>query len=218
MGQCGALRSARGSLMMCASLRMAKKLEPRHQTHLSTASGELLSRARKGDERALNTLFRRQANALHKWARGRLPSWARALNDTADVVQDALMQTFRRLDHFENRGKGALQAFLRQAVVNRIHDEMRRVGRRVVVEFDLSVVDAPAHDPSPFEVTLNGEQEERALTDLSEEDRLLVVGRLELGYNYAQLAVVSARPTAEAARLATRRAVMKLAQGMSRAR
>jgi RNA polymerase sigma factor (sigma-70 family) len=143
------------------------------------------------------------------------------LNDTADVVQDALMQTFRRLDHFENRGKGALQAFLRQAVVNRIHDEMRRVGRRVVVEFDLSVVDAPAHDPSPFEVTLNGEQEERykrALTDLSEEDRLLVVGRLELGYNYAQLAVVSARPTAEAARLATRRAVMKLAQGMSRAR
>src|ERR1043165_9312034 len=85
----------------------------------STASGELLERARDGDSRALSALFRRQASALRRWAHARLPRWARHVADTADIVQDALMQTFRRIDRFDYRGRGALQAYLRQAATNR---------------------------------------------------------------------------------------------------
>jgi hypothetical protein len=44
---------------------------------------------------------------------------------------------------------------------------------------------------------------------------MLVVGRLELDYTYEQLALVSGRATAGAARLAARRAVIKLADRMT---
>jgi RNA polymerase sigma-70 factor (ECF subfamily) len=185
----------------------------------TTASGELLERARAGDERALSALFRRHAGKLQRWARGRLPNWARRVNDTADLVQDALLQTFRRIDRFENRGRGALQAYLRQAVDNRIRDEMRRVARRPTADLEDEVAPDPeAPDASPFDVAADSERERRykqALSRLDEEERVLVVARLELGYTYEQLALVANRPTAEAARMAVRRAVTKLATLMA---
>ena len=56
-----------------------------------------------------------------------------------------------------------------------------------------------------------------ALATLSEEERMLVVGRIELGFNYDQLALIAGRATPEAARQAVRRAVKKLAERMPRA-
>jgi len=163
-------------------------------------------------------LFRRQGAALRKWARGRLPRWARNFAETADLVQEALFQTFRRIDRFEDRGKGALQAYLRQAVTNRIRDEMRRVGRQVTG--DSLPTEALLHsgEPSPFETTLDAERERKyklAVATLTEDERLLVVARMELGYNYEQLALISNRSTADAARVAVRRAVLKVAERMS---
>src|SRR4051812_12975696 len=99
----------------------------RHLGGDQTTSRRLLERARSGDSRAISALFRRHAATLRRWASGRLPRWARVVNDTADVVQDVLLQTFRRLDRFEDRGRGALRAYLRQAVLNRINDEIRKV-------------------------------------------------------------------------------------------
>ena len=57
-----------------------------------------------------------------------------------------------------------------------------------------------------------------ALATLNDEERMLVVGRIELGFNYDQLALISGRATPEAARQAVRRAVKKLAERMPRAR
>ena len=65
---------------------------------------------------------------LRKWARGRLPQWARSLADTQDLVQDAVMRALPKLESFEVRHPGALQSYLRQAVQNRIYDEVRKVG------------------------------------------------------------------------------------------
>src|SRR5262245_59821821 len=76
----------------------------------------LLERARAGDQAAIDALFERCVPPLLRWARGRLPRWARDLADTQDVVQDAVLQTFKQLKTFEARGEGALQAYLRQAV------------------------------------------------------------------------------------------------------
>ena len=137
--------------------------------------------------------------------------------DTADLVQDVLIRTFRQVDKFEDRGRGALQAYLRQAITNRIRDELRLVSRRpAVTDFD-GLMEIPGVAPSPLESALDAEQErryKRALATLSPEDQLLVVGRLELGYSYDQLALISGKMTSDAARVAVRRAVVKLAQRM----
>jgi RNA polymerase sigma-70 factor (ECF subfamily) len=175
----------------------------------------LLRQARAGDSRALSALLRRQGNALTRWARGRLPRWARHVADTADLVQDALLNTFRRIDRFDDRGSGALQAYLRQAVQNRIADELRRIERRPSAEIG---DDFPGEGLSPYDLALGAEQAARykqALASLDPGDSLLIVARFEMDYTYEQLALISDRASPEAARKALRRAVLKLADRMS---
>ena len=72
----------------------------------------LIERARAGDQEAVERLFARHLKPLQRWISGRLPHWARDLADTDDLVQDTLLQTFRRIE--EPRRVGALQAYLLQ--------------------------------------------------------------------------------------------------------
>ena len=74
----------------------------------------------------MDRLLARHVVPLQRWASGRLPAWARAVTDTDDLVQDTLLQTFKHISDLEPRAAGALQAYLRQAVMNRIRDEIRR--------------------------------------------------------------------------------------------
>ena len=89
----------------------------------------LIERVRQGDREALERLLARHVGPLRRWISGRLPRWARDLADTDDLVQDTLLQTFKKMEGFEPRHVGALQAYLRQAVLNRLRDELRRKGR-----------------------------------------------------------------------------------------
>lgn len=177
----------------------------------------LLERARAGDSAAVEALFARCLPPLQRWARGRLPQWARDMADTHDVVQDAVIQTFKRMDTFDARGEGALQAYLRQAVMNRIRDHIRRVGRRPApTELDTQQEDP---GPSPLEQAVGQEAVDRyeaALARLSDTDRELIVASIELGYDYEQLAEATGRRSADAARKAARRALIKLAEEMDR--
>jgi RNA polymerase sigma factor (sigma-70 family) len=179
---------------------------------------DLLKRARAGDTRALNSLFRAQALRLRGWARGRLPHWARNMGDTADLVQETLLKTFQRLDRFEDRGKGALQAYLRQAVANRIADHLRHVARHPTAELDENIHRVVTRMASPEDAAANAEWERKykaALELLTQDEKTLVVGRLELGYSYEQLALITNRATLGATRMAARRAVIKLARLIS---
>ena len=134
----------------------------------------LLTRAQAGDAQALDDLFARYLPSLRKWASGRLPRWARDVADTPDVVQEVLFETFRKIEGFEHRGEGALRAYLRQAVMNRIRDELRRAGRHPKrVEFDERL---PDEGLSPLEAAVGIQAMERyeaALQRLSEGDREL---------------------------------------------
>ncbi len=87
----------------------------------------LLDRFKAGDREALERLYARYLPRLRRWASGRLPQWARDLADTQDLVQETLLQTFNKMGAFEPQHEGAFQAYLRQAVMNRIRDEIRRV-------------------------------------------------------------------------------------------
>jgi RNA polymerase sigma factor (sigma-70 family) len=188
--------------------------EPDPQTGTKT----LLSRIRRGDSVALSRLFRVQGENLRRWTRGKLPTWARRLTDSVDLVQETLFQTFQRLDRFDHRGKGSLQAYLRQSVRNRITDQMRTVGRRPTVPVDDALRTRAWPGKSPFDHAVDVEWSDRykaALTRLSPDEQNLVVGSLELGQSYEQLALVTGRATPGAARIAARRAVQKLARLMA---
>lgn len=173
----------------------------------------LLTRAREGDEQALNDLFARYLPILRRWASGRLPHWARDLADTPDIVQETLVQTFKKIEGFEHRGEGAFHAYLRQAVMNRIRDELRKADRRP----ERAVLDDREPDAglSPLEAAIGTEAVERyeaALERLRDEERELVVARVELGMTYREMAEALDKPSPDAARMAVGRALVRLAE------
>lgn len=178
----------------------------------------LIERARAGDEQALERLFARHLQPLQRWASGRLPKWARDLADTDDLVQDTLLKTFKRIESFEPRRVGALQAYLRNAVLNRLRDELRRKGREPTSS--LEGIDVESAD-SPLERAIGREAVEayeQALARLKPEEQEAIIGRVELGYSYGELAVMLHKPTADAARKAAERALLRLAEEMKRGR
>jgi RNA polymerase sigma-70 factor (ECF subfamily) len=133
--------------------------------------------------------------------------------DTDDLVQDTMIRTLKQIDLFEYRTDGALQAYLRQAVMNRIRNEIRRARRHPSP--DPLDSGAPASDLSPLEALIGRQTVdayEKALDDLSPQDREAVIGRVELGLSYEDLAKAMARPSADAARMAVGRALVKLAR------
>ena len=148
---------------------------------------------------------------MRRWASGRLPRWARDLSDTDDLVQDTLFHTFRNLRSFDDRGAGALQAYLRQAVVNRVRDELRKRARRPhATGLDGLEVD---NGHSPLVAAIGRESLERydcALAALEPADREAIIGRMEMGYSYEELADILEKPTPDAARKAARRALGRL--------
>lgn len=154
---------------------------------------------------------------LSRWASGRLPQWARDLSDTDDLVQDTLIRSVANLGHFEARGEGALQAYLRGAVMNRIRDEIRRL-RRTPVKGELDS-DIAAKGQSPLESAIGAEtmaKYDRALERLEPETREAVIARIELGCSYAEIADLMDKPSADAARMTVSRALVRLAEEMRR--
>ncbi len=179
------------------------------------ASAELLRRARAGESQALSRLFARYLPQLQRWAHRRVPAWARNAVDTDDLVQDALLNTFCKLESFEAQGEGALLRYLRRSLLNRVRDQFRRAARH---PSPTELNDALAHSGiSPLEFTIDRENHVRyraALKRLRPGDRDAIVARIELGYTYEQLALVLKKVTPEAARLSVRRALLRLADEM----
>jgi RNA polymerase sigma-70 factor (ECF subfamily) len=179
-------------------------------------SQELIERSQAGDDRALEQLLARYRPRLQRWASGRLPRYARTFTDTEDLVQDAMLGTFRNIKAFEHRGEWALQAYLRRAVTNRVRDELRRFGHQPV-RTELPD-DAESPERSPLEAAVGRElfqRYEQALDSLSEIEREAVIARVELDCSYDEIALLTEKPTAAAARMAVCRSLEKLAQAMA---
>lgn len=180
---------------------------------------QLLGRARAGDRAALDALFARYLIPLRRWARGRLPQYARGMADTQDLVQETLLQTFKNIEGFQATGEGALQAYLRQALMNRIRDELRRFDRRGAP----GMLDSQSPDvsASPLEEAIGrqaAERYEQALARLRPEEREAIIARVELTMSYEEMAAALGKPSAEAARKAAQRALVRLASEMKHER
>lgn len=179
------------------------------------SSLDLLQRAQGGDERALNELCARYRRELRDWARSRLPAGARSLRETEDLVQETLMRVLTHIRDFHPRHEGALLAYLRQAMMNRIRDEIRRT-RRLPAKVELrNGVRSSGIDP--LQEVLRREVLERyeaALQKLKPEEREAVIARVELGKSNPEVAALLGRPSADAARMFVARSLLRLAEKM----
>ena len=117
------------------------------------ATVDLVERARGGDETAWEILMRRYRGPLQRFARSRLARQPHRLADTDDVVQDVTINVFRRLHRIELRFPGALLAYLRRSVSNRVADEHRRAVRQgPTATLDDNLPDG---HQSPLDVTID---------------------------------------------------------------
>jgi RNA polymerase sigma-70 factor (ECF subfamily) len=181
-----------------------------------TTTIELLDRFKQGDEEAVGLLVERSLPPLRRWARGRLPDWARSVAETQDLVQDAVIRAIPHLKHFEARHPGALQAYLRQAIANHIRDEIRKVHARPPIGGNIpeNKIDP---GPSPLERAIGRERLDRydaALAKLRPAEREAIVARLELQQSYEEVALALGKPSADAARMLVARAVKNLIKAM----
>jgi len=194
--------------------------DPLSETSALAGTLELLEQFRQGDARARDLLVERSLPQLRKWARGRLPQWARSLADTQDLVQDAVMRALPKLESFEARHPGALQSYLRQAVQNRIYDEVRKVGTRPTGD-ELPEDMPDTTTPSILEQLIGKqgfERYERALKTLKPADQDAIVARMELQQSYEEVAIALGKPNANAARMAVTRALARLIEAMQHER
>jgi len=193
--------------------------QPRSPTLDPESSFELVLRARRGDEAALNDLFERYSKRLRIWAHGRLPGWARGPADTHDVVQDTLLQVIRKLDGFEPRHEGAFLAYVRMTLRNNITDRIRQAHRRGPFEPLASSKTSP--EPSPYDIAEGSElldRYEAALLRLKAAHREAIIARIELRLPWAEVATALNKPSIPAAQMAVSRSLVRLAREMSHER
>ena len=175
----------------------------------------LLARVRSGDQAAREQLFRRVLPALQRWAHRRLPSGARDLHDTDDLVQVTLLRAFHHLDGFESRGQGAFLAYLRQILLNAVRSEIRRTARRPLPK------ELDEHHPDPGRSALEDavgtqtlDRYERALATLAPDQQEAAVMRIELDFTYQEIADHLGLVSSEAARKMVGRTLVRLAEHM----
>lgn len=176
---------------------------------------ELVRGAQEGRASAIDQLYARYLPRLRWWARGRLPAFARDGLDTEDLVQEAMMRTLQQLSGLDPQRAGCFQAYTRQAILNAIRDHVRRARPRVTADRELERHASPGRSPLEELVGKDAiERYEQALGELTPMEQELVVGRLELNYSFAELAEMTAKNSPDAARMATKRALVRLAEGM----
>ena len=184
-----------------------------------TETLEIISQIRLGNRGACSRLAKRELPPLMRFARGRLPAWARGATDTQDLIQDVFVRTLPRLATWHSEGHGALRAFLRRAVANQIVSEIRKARRRTGSPAALDhLVD---RTPSPLARAIRNQnvlQLRVALAQLSDADRALLAARFGSDRRYADIAALLGRPNANATRVAVERALDRVARIMNETR
>ncbi len=177
----------------------------------------LIERVREGDTSARDILVERYFARLHGWARGRLPRHARFRSNTEDLVQETLIKALSRLEAFEPRGTGSFLAYLRTILKSRVIDEIRAAGRRPAAEPLEDVGQVEQDGPSPVDELIGAEnmaRYEKALAMLRAKDQEVVIMRIELQFTYRQIAEAMGMTTANAARMAVKRGIVRLTDQM----
>src|SRR5215470_19128626 len=186
---------------------------PSDASNLIENTASLLVQVRQGDAAARERLFARYLPVLRRWAHHRLPTSARDLRDTDDLVQDTLLKALGKLDDFEHRGEGAFLAYLRQILLNAVRDSLRRAAVRPRATTIGDELPDPA--PSALEQAIGRElveRFERALATLEPEQREAIILRIEFRFSHQQIADALGKASANTARMAVARALVALSR------
>ena len=154
---------------------------------------ELVVAARNGDRDAFRSLFERYHRRAYALAFGVL----RHQDDALDVVQDAFIKAHKYLDKFE--GNSSFYTWLYRIVMNLAIDHLRKHRRVKPVELDESRLEDGAEDgllprilgSNPGRALQDKEiraRIDRALDELSENHRAVVVMRELEGLSYEEMA------------------------------
>lgn len=182
------------------------------------ASLELLGLFQDGRSSAGNALLQRYEARIRQWAASRIPSQARQLSGTGDVVTQVMWKLYKKLPSFQPTHDAALAAYIRKAVLNEVRTVIRSSARhhRKLEAVQRDEQPCPA---SPLEDAIGTEALERfegAFERLPGELQSLIHLRLELGFGFDEIQKALGKPSEDAARMATRRAFDRLAEEMKR--
>jgi len=178
---------------------------------------EMIERAQRGEQAAIDRLFQRCYPQIRRLAHGRLPGSLRGEMDTPDLVQITFLRAWRGLENFKSRWEDAWLAYLRRILFNYLRDEGRR-SRRIPEKETLPEDDSPGAVESPEPTPLE-EAELReafaayrtALKRLTPTERDAVILRLEQGERYELIAKTLGLPSSDAARMLVKRSIGKIA-------
>ena len=188
---------------------------------------ELLPRARKGDQQALDALFAACRNYVHVIAQAHVESWLRAKVDASDLVQQTLLDAYRGIARFQGGTEAEWLGWLRTILQHNAADFVRRfhgaAKRQVGREVPLSPPDssfsgngrepaAPAASETPSQMLVRKEQELRmadALMRLAPDHREVIYLRnlQRLPFDEVARRLERSRP---AAQMLWMRAIQKL--------
>ncbi len=199
-----------------------------------TRSFELVVRAQKGDEQALNRLFERYYDRVRRIVRMRLGPSLRTQIEDGDILQETFAAAVEAFERFEMREESSLINWLAKLAERKIiaaadyHSAKKRDARREVrissrSPFDDSSaisLDLAASAEAPGEQAANDELKvivEDCVAELPVEYRELILLRDYAGSSWEEVAGETGRPSAEAARMMHARALVELSK-MVRAR
>ncbi len=192
---------------------------------------DLVRRAQDGDAPALQTLFTRYYERVRRMVRLRLGPALRKRLDSGVILQETFLEALRTFNRFEMRDQGSFINWLARLAENRIRDAAdyhsaakRAAAREVPLPQgdQTGALDAglKAGGLLPSENADEAEQVSRlevALERLSAEDRELILLRDYAGAAWDAVARLTDRPSPDAARVAHRQAVTRLARLMQEA-
>ncbi len=181
----------------------------------STAT--LLTKVRNGDDSARDRLCSIYLPILTRWAHGRLPTYARDLSETDDIVQASILNALKHLEKFNSLHEGAFLAYLRKILLNNIRMEIRRYSKKGNKVDSLGEREFEGEQASILELTIGKEiieKYEKALTQLPEKSREAIILRVEFGFSYPEIAAAMNCTSANTARMMVSRALLKLAKEM----
>jgi RNA polymerase sigma-70 factor (ECF subfamily) len=121
------------------------------ESNKNVVSGDLVQRARDGDDGAFGVIVETYRDRLFGVAVGMLRNRTAA----EDVVQEAFVKAYQNLKRF--RGDASIYTWLYRIAVNTAHNHIRRARRKMEVDFEEVAPVIEAAGPNPAQTAANAE-------------------------------------------------------------